>query len=397
MSIDMYLPALPRLSERFDAGESAVALTLTACLAGLALGQLLAGPLSDMLGRRRPLVVGLVVYVLASVACALAPTVELLTAARLVQGLAGAAGVVIARAVARDLYSGPGLARFFSMLMLVNGLAPILAPVIGSQLMRVVPWQGVFLALAGYGVLVLLAARFGLPETLPPPLRRVGGLRSTRADLAELLVDRGFVGHALASGMVFAAMFCYIAGSPFVLQQVYRLSPQQFGLVFGANALGLVALGQLNGLLVRRVPPHRLLLAGLLLAAAGAVGLLVAVHAGLGLTLVLAGMFAVVSSAGLVIPNATALALTGLPPSTAGSGSALLGVLQFSFGAAVAPLVGVAGTGSAWPMAVLMSALATTGLLVYGLLARPRTVDPVRGRPAGRDDRPVVWDVVEGE
>jgi DHA1 family bicyclomycin/chloramphenicol resistance-like MFS transporter len=373
MSIDMYLPALPRLTERFDATESAVQLTLTACLAGLALGQLVAGPLSDSLGRRRPLVVGLALYVAASVGCALAPTAEVLTGARLVQGLAGAAGVVIARAVARDLFSGPALARFFSMLILVNGLAPILAPVIGSQLMRVLPWQGVFLTPAGYGVLVLLGSRFGLPETLPAPARSTGGWRATRSVMGQLLVDRRFIGYAVAPGLLFAAMFSYISGSPFVLQQVYWLSPQQFGLAFGLNALGILAFGQLNGLLLRWVEPRRLLLSGLLLAVAGASGLLLAVRAGLGLPVVLAALFAVVSSVGLVMPNSTALALSWLPPERAGSASALLGVLQFAFGAVAAPLVGAAGAGSAMPMAVLMCGLTVSGLLAFGLFTPRRT------------------------
>ena len=385
MSIDMYLPALPRLTERFGVGESAVQLTLTACLAGLGIGQLLVGPLSDSFGRRRPLLAGLAVYVIASVGCALAPSVAVLTVARLGQGLAGAAGVVIARAVVRDLYSGTALARFFSMLMLVNGLAPILAPVIGGQLIRVAPWQGVFVALAAYGALVLLGAAFGLPETLPATARGRGSLRRTGRALGELLGDRRFVGYALASGLLFAAMFSYISGSPFVLQHVYGLSPQQFALAFGANALGIMALGQLSGLLVRRVPPRRLLLAGLLLAVAGGSTLLATTVASLGLPTVLPGLFAVVSSVGLVMPNATALAMSGRPE-MAGGASAVIGVLQFALGAAAAPLVGTAGTTSAVPMAALMCALTVAALLAFSLLTRSRIAEPgeTGGSAAGR-------------
>lgn len=389
LSIDMYLPALPRLTEDLRAGEAAVQLTLTACLAGLALGQLVAGPLSDRIGRRRPLMIGLVVYILASLACALAPTAGLLTAARLVQGLAGAAGVVIARAVARDLFSGTALARFFSMLILVNGLAPILAPVIGSQLMRVLPWPGVFVVLAGYGVLTLLATRFGLPETLPAGERGPGGFRRTGAVMREVLGDRRFIGYALASGLVFAAMFSYIAGSPFVLQRIYGLSPQQFGWAFGLNALGILVLGQLNGVLLRWFAPRRLLLAGLLLAVAGAFGLIAAVHLRTGLAPVLVALFAVVSSVGLVMPNATALALSWLPPRRAGSASALLGVLQFVFGAVAAPVVGAVGPGSAMPMALAMGVLAAAALLAFVSLT------PRRG--AETRDRPVELAAVEGE
>ncbi len=367
MSIDLYLPAFPELTRHFGVSQASVQLTLTACLAGLALGQLLSGPCSDAIGRRRPLLIGLAVYVAASVGCALAPSAAFLTGLRLVQGLAGAAGLVIARAVVRDLYSGVALARFFSLLMLVSGLAPVLAPLIGSQLIRVMPWQGLFAVLAGFGLLLLVGAGFGLPETLPPPVRRRGGLRATGRVMRELLGDRRFVGYALASGLVFAAMFSYIAGSPFVLQQIYGLSPQLYGVAFGVNALGIVALGQLNGLLLRWLPPRRLLAAGLVLAALGGVGVITAVLAGLGLPVVLPTLFAVVASVGLVLPNSTALALSGRPEQ-AGSASTLFGVLQYLFGAVVAPLVGAFGAGTAVPMAALMCGLTLTGLVTFALL-----------------------------
>lgn len=371
MSIDLYLPAFPELTRHFRVGQVSIQLTLTTCLAGLAVGQLLAGPCSDAMGRRRPLLIGLAVYVVASVGCALAPSAAALTGLRLVQGLAGAAGVVIARAVVRDLYSGLALARFFSLLMLVNGLAPILAPLIGSQLIRVVPWQGLFVALAAYGVLLLVGAGFGLPETLPPPARRRGGLRATGRVMRELLADRRFVGYTVASGLVFAAMFSYIAGSPFVLQQIYGLSPQIYGVAFGVNALGIVALGHLNGLLLRRLSPLRLLTAGLVVAALGGVGLITAVLSGLGLPAILLTLFAVVASVGLVLPNSTALALSGRPEQ-AGSASALLGVLQFLLSAVAAPLVGAFGVDTAVPMAALMCGLTLGGLTTFALLCRPR-------------------------
>jgi MFS transporter, DHA1 family, multidrug resistance protein len=367
MSIDLYVPAFPELTRYFGVNQATVQLTLTACLTGFALGQLLAGPCSDAIGRRRPLLIGLALYVAASLGCALAPSAAALTGLRLVQGLAGAAGLVIARAVARDLYSGIALARFFSLLMLVHGLAPILAPLIGSQLIRVVPWQGLFAVLAGYGVLLLVGAGVGLPETLPPPARRRGGLRATGRVMRQLLTDRRFIGYALASGLVFAAMFSYIAGSPFVLQQIYGLSPQLYGVAFGVNAMGIAALGQFNRLLLRRLPPRRLLTAGLVLAALGGVGLITAVLAGLGLPAILLALFAVVTSIGLVLPNATTLALSG-HPEQAGSASALLGVLQYLLGAVAAPLVGAFGAGTAVPMATLICGLTLGGLVMLALL-----------------------------
>lgn len=377
MSTDLYLPAFPELTRHFGASQAAVQLTLTACLTGLALGQLLAGPCSDAMGRRRPLLIGLAVYVAASVGCALAPSAAALTGLRLAQGLAGAAGLVIARAVVRDLYSGVALARFFSLLMLVHGLAPILAPLIGSQLIRVVPWQGLFAVLAGYGVLLLVGVSFGLPETLPPPARHRGGLRVTGRVMRQLLTDRRFIGYALASGLVYAAMFCYIAGSPFVLQQTYGLSPQLYGVAFGVNAVGLATLAQLNRLLLRRLPPRRLLTTGLVLAALGGVGLITAALAGLGLPAILPALFAVVTSIGLVLPNATTLALSG-HPEQAGSASALLGVLQFLLGAVAAPLVGAFGASTTVPMAALICGLTLGGLAISTLLTPDRAAQSRR-------------------
>ena len=374
MSVDLYLPALPALTEDLDTGESSAQLTLTACLAGLALGQALAGPLSDALGRRRPLLAGLAVYVAASALCAASPSVHALVGFRLVQGFAGAAGIVIARAVVRDLYSGTEAARFFSLLMLVTGLAPILAPSVGGALLHVTSWRGLFLALSAYGV-VLLAAAAGLRETLAPERRRHGGLRDSAAAFGSLARDRSFLGCSLACGLVFAAMFAYIAGSPFVLQDVYGLSPQLYGVVFGVNALGIVAASQANHRLVRRIGVRGMLIAGLAAAASGGVGLLVAAAADGGLAGILPPLFVVVSSVGVVMPNATALALAD-HPEAAGTASALLGVLQFALGAAAAPLVGIWGTDDAVPMAALIAALTLGAAVVFRTVARPARAAP---------------------
>ncbi|MEU2158709.1 multidrug effflux MFS transporter, partial [Streptomyces sp. NPDC019396] len=243
LSMDMYLPALPQVTGALDASAATVQLTLTACLAGMALGQLVVGPMSDRWGRRRPLLVGMAVYVAATAVCALAPGAELLIAFRLLQGLAGAAGIVIARAVVRDLYDGVAMARFFSSLMLVSGMAPIIAPLIGGQVLRVTDWRGVFYVLAGIGLLLtLLAARF-LHETLPPERRHSGGVGQALGTMRGLLADRVFAGYTLAGGLAFATLFAYISASPFVVQEIYGASPQTFSLLFGLNSLGLVAVG----------------------------------------------------------------------------------------------------------------------------------------------------------
>ncbi len=350
-SIDMYLPALPSLSRDFGTGAAQTQLTLGACLLGLALGQVIAGPISDALGRRRPLLVGLAAYALASLLCVVAPSVYALVALRFIQGFAGAAGIVIARAIVRDLHSGVAAARFFSLLMLVNGLAPILAPIFGGLLLRYTSWRGIFIVLAIIGTLLLLATATGLGETLPPDRRQSGGVSATKTTFRQLLADRPYMGYALSCGLAFAAMFAYISGSPFVLQDIYGISPQLFSVIFGMK---------------------RLLVVGLIANATGGMALLsVVTIGGIGLVGILPSLFVVVASLGFVLPNATALALQD-HPRIAGSASALLGVLQFSIGAAAAPLVGAFGARTALPMSVVIATLGCSALLAFMLLVRGR-------------------------
>jgi DHA1 family bicyclomycin/chloramphenicol resistance-like MFS transporter len=371
LSLDMYLPGLPQLAGDFRVSDAAAQLTLTSCLIGLALGQLLAGPFADRWGRQRPLLLGLAAYAAASVLCALAPSIAALTALRLVQGLAGGAGIVISRAIVADLFQGVAAARFFSLLMLVNGAAPILAPLFGGQLLRITDWRGVFLALSLIGCALTAAAALGLRETLPAAERRPGGVSDTLRGMGTLLRDRAFVGYALSGGFALAAMFAYISGSSFVLQSVYGLSAQSFSLVFGTNALGIVALGQLNSALLRRFSVESLLRAGLALSAAGGLGLLASVHFGLGLGGVLVSLFLLVSSIGLIGPNGTARAMDG-HDGRRGSASALVGLLQYGAGGLAAPLVGLGGSGTALPMAVVAASFAAAGVLTYALLVTRR-------------------------
>jgi DHA1 family bicyclomycin/chloramphenicol resistance-like MFS transporter len=372
LSMDTYLAALPSIGEDLDASAASVQLTVTACLLGLASGQVVAGPLSDRLGRRRPLLVGLAAYTVVSLLCALAPTVWALVVLRLAQGLCGAAGIVIARAVVRDLHEGVAAARAFALILVVTGLAPILAPIAGAGLLHLTSWRGIFVALAAVGALIALATAAGLPESLPHGRRRSDGLRKTLHVFRGLLRDRSFVGHGLATGLVFGAMFAYIAGSPFVLQEIYGLSPLGFGLVFGLNALGIVTASVLGSRVVGRAGPRSLLVLGLVQACAGAGLLLVAILLDLGVVVVCVALFTVVSSVGLVAPNATALALSE-HPETAGSASALLGLMQFVVGAAAAPLVGVAGADDARPMAITIAALAAGALVQFVVLTGRRT------------------------
>jgi MFS transporter, DHA1 family, multidrug resistance protein len=370
LSLDLYLPALPELAEDLNASASAAQLSITACLVGLAVGQLVAGPLSDRLGRRRPLIVGLVGFVLASVACALAPSVGVLVVLRFIQGLAGAAGLVISRAIARDLYSGRALMIFFSRLILVAGLAPVIAPILGGQLSRIMSWRGIFGVLAGFGAVLLLAGWLGLKETLPPERRIVGGFSKTLHGYNTLLHDRFFVGCALSSGLAGASMFAYISGSTFVLQRIYGMSPQGFSLVFGSISLALVIAAQVGGRLALVWPLTRVLGFGLAVNLLGATFLLVTVSIGLPLAVLLAALSVMVSAIGLIFPTANALAMADYPD-LAGTASSLQGLSQFVFGAIAAPLVGIAGEQTALPLGIVTTTASVCAITSFVGLVLP--------------------------
>ncbi|MFG3496011.1 multidrug effflux MFS transporter [Streptomyces sp. NPDC047928] len=369
---DAYLPGLPQISRDLEASASAAQLSLTACLLGLGIGQMIAGPVSDALGRRRPLMAGLALFAVTGLLCAFAPNVWVLVALRALQGLGGATGIVIASAIVRDRDSGAAAARFFSMLMLITGIAPILAPVLGGQLLLVSSWKGIFVALAVAGALMLAAVVTALPETHPAERRQSGGLAATGPVFRRLLADRVFVGYNLACGFAFAAMFAYISGSTFVLQAIHGLSPQQFSVVFAVNALGLVVAAQVSGRVVHRVGPRRLLATGVSGSALGGLALLAVVLTDAGLVPLLAALFVVVASVGLVMPNATALALQD-HGDVAGSAAALLGLSQHLIGAAVVPLVGLAGEGTAVPMGVVIAVLGVAALGSFALFTRARS------------------------
>ncbi|MFG1914077.1 multidrug effflux MFS transporter [Micromonospora sp. NPDC048898] len=378
LTIDMYLPALPAITAGLQTTETAVQLTLTGTLAGLALGQLLIGPLSDVVGRRLPLLAGLATHIVASVLCVFAPSIAVLGALRVLQGLGVAAATVVATAVVRDLFSGASFARIFSRLMLVMGLAPILAPTLGSGLLGWTDWRGVFAALAVLGALLIVVAALRLPETLPVTRRRHGGVGATLRDYRGLLNDRAFVGLVLVAGLAMAALFAYVSGSSFVLQREYGLDEQQFGLAFGAGAVGLIGATQFNVRLLRRYSPQQILVSALL--AGTAAGLLLVLFAATGfggLGTLLAALWLVLAAAGLALPNAPALAMSR-HSEAAGTAAALLGAVQFGVGALAAPLAGLFGAGSV-PMAVVIAGGMAAALTVM-LLVVPRaglgTVDP---------------------
>ncbi|MCX5412965.1 Bcr/CflA family multidrug efflux MFS transporter [Streptomyces sp. NBC_00059] len=374
LSMDMYLPALPEVTDSLHAPASTVQLTLTACLTGMALGQLVVGPMSDRWGRRTPLLLGMIVYVIATAICAVAPTAELLIGFRLLQGLAGAAGIVISRAVVRDLYDGDEMARFFSTLMLISGVAPVIAPVIGGQVLQFTDWRGIFVVLTVIGILLTLVVWKWLHETLPESQRHTGGIGDALRTMRGLLADRVFTGYMIAGSLAFAALFAYVSASPFVVQEIYGASPQTFSLLFGINSVGLIAVGQINGkLLVGRVSLDKALGFGLAVISVAAVALLLmtsGVFGEVGLLPVAAGLFVLMSAMGLAMPNTNTQALMRTRHA-AGSASALLGTSQFLIGAIASPLVGIAGEKTAVPMAVVQVVCALASVVCFLLLCRP--------------------------
>lgn len=367
LSIDMYLPSLPRLAASLHASNASVQLTLTACTVGLGAGQLIAGPLSDTYGRRRPLLVGLLIFAVFSVGCAVAPSIQVLLICRLLQALGGSAGIVIARAIARDLRSGAGLARLFSVLMVVNGAAPVLAPVLGAQIVRVTSWRGVFGVLAVAGVALYAAAWAVISETLPPDRRRAGGIATTFAGYRRLLTDRTFVALAAAGALAFAAMFSYISGSPFVLENRFGLSAQLFSLVFALNAVGIV-----GGARVRVGGLRTTVVLGLVVIAVGGAAALTALPTGAGLPLLLPGFFLVTVGYGVLSPSATALALSD-HPDAAGSAAAVYGAAQFLIGGLLAPLGGIGGRPETVAAVLFGCAVAALGVGVVAVRRAPQS------------------------
>ncbi len=385
ISMDLYLPVLPALTAELSASTSAAQLTVTACLLGLAIGQVIAGPLSDRFGRRRPLLIGVATYIVASALCAVAPTIETLIAARLAQGLAGAVGIVIAQAAGRDLYSGSRLIRYYGRLTVLAGLAAIVGPVIGGQLARITDWRGTFGFLAVVGGIILLASALVLRETLPVANRQPGGLRTTARVFRRLLADRVYLGAVLMSGFIGAALFAYLSGATFVLQGIYGLSPQGYSFAFGLNSLGFMVFGFLGARTSARWSVRGTLVAGLAMVVAGAGGVLVTAVTLLPLAAMVLSLLTMVSGVAVTSAPSTSLALEKYPDA-AGSASSLLGLARFAFGGLTAPLVGLAGPDTAVPLGIV----AVTGTLLavasYTLLLRP-------SRPrVGRPDRDPILD-----
>jgi DHA1 family bicyclomycin/chloramphenicol resistance-like MFS transporter len=382
LSMDLYLPAFPQLAADLHATEAQVQLTLTADVLGLVVGQLVLGPLSDAWGRRSLLFGSTAVCAIASLLCALAPSVGALTAWRFVQGFAGGGGIVLARAVAADLTSGVAAARLFSLFMTLSSVAPIAAPVAGGALLAWTgEWRVDFHVLAFLNAGLALAIWRTIPETLPAGRRRRGGLRQTARAFTDLVRDRLFLGYALTVALAYASLFGYISGSSFALQQHYGLSATQFSAVFAVNAAGMVVFGLINARLVSRFTVRRLLVVGLAVSAAAAAVLVLGVTAGaaLGLGAVLPALFVVVATRGLVSSNATVLGVER-GAAAAGSASAVLGAFMFGGGILVTPLLGLGPEGSPVPMALVVAGGAVAALLATVLLTRSTTEPALSAR-----------------
>lgn len=369
---DLYLSAFPAVAQSLEATASQVQLSLTFCLLGIAAGQIFIGPYSDMKGRRGPLLVSLIVFVLVSFLCARAASIAELIGLRFVQGVAGSGGIVLSRAIACDLYEGPELTKFFSLLMLINGIAPIVSPVAGSQILRFTNWNGVFLFLAAVGLVLLAAVCFGLKETLPKERRSQGNFRGALLMFEAQLKDKRFMNYVLIHSFVMAGLFGYIAASPFVLQAIYGLSAEAFSLCFAMNGIGIMAFAQLTGKYSARYGDAKILKFGLVLAClASAAVLLAALLRVVYAPVMIAALFIVVSCVGITTTTSFTLAIQS-QKKAAGSASGVIGVVSFIFGAAASPLVGLGGSLSAVPMGVVLFAVSLLSLLFYAAATRRR-------------------------
>ncbi|WP_336781788.1 multidrug effflux MFS transporter [Paenibacillus illinoisensis] len=371
-TIDMYLPAFPEIAATFNTNASFVQFSLTACLLGLGAGQLVMGPLSDAYGRRTPLLIAMAAYIICSLACAYAPNIGLLILFRFTQGFSASAGIVISRAIARDLYSGHELTKFFSLLLLVGNLGPLAAPIAGSGVLSFTTWIGVFISLSVLGVFLWAMTKWRLKETNPPERRVAPNFKLQLRNYGQLLRDRKFVGYMLAQGIMTAGVFAYVAGTPFIYQNIYGVTPTVFAILFASNGISLIIGSQLVGRLAQRISEQTLLLSGLWLALVASIAALMVTLAHGPLFALVIPLFFFVCSIGITSTAAFPLAMESQGKS-AGSAAALLGVVPFLLGALVAPLVGIAGEDTAVPLGLTLLGTSIVAIITYFVLIRKVT------------------------
>jgi len=377
-TIDLYLPAFPAIESDFNVSTAVIQLTLTATTIGFAVGQLVVGPWSDKIGRRIPLIVATAVHIVASFGVALAPSIELVGLFRVLQGIGAAGGGVVAMAIVRDLFGGLPLVRMLSRLALVSGLAPIFAPVIGSQLLLVLDWRGIFWFLTAYGVLAIAAGIFFVVETHPAARRADRGHSTMRERYRSLFTDRVFVGVAIIAGMTFTGLFAYLSSSSFLFQQVYGFNAQEFGLLFAINSLGVVGGVQTSSRLVRRVPPQWILTGAVTGMLVSATTIVLLDMSGAGLIGVLIPLWFFILSCGFAFPMQQVLALAN-HGGEAATAASLMGAVNFGLAGLLSPIVGLFGIHNAIPMGTLMICSSIVSLVVMAFVVQPRTV-PALGR-----------------
>jgi DHA1 family bicyclomycin/chloramphenicol resistance-like MFS transporter len=385
-TIDTYLPSFPTIVKDFHTTASLVQISLTACLLGVGAGQLFIGPLSDVKGRRKPLLLFLCLYLLASLTCSFSPNIYFLIVARFVQGFSAAGGLVVSRAVVRDLFSGKELTKFFTLIVLVGNLGPIVAPIAGGAILSFTKWNGVFIVLACIGAILIFMVSLKLPETLPPEKRVPSNLPQLMSNFGSLFKDREFMGYAFTQGFTTAGIFAYVSGVPFVYQNIYHVSPQQFSLLFGVNGLGLIIGSQLVGRLADRISERTFLKIGLGISIAAGAILLIALLLKAPLIVVAIPIFFFVSSISIIGTTSFSLAIES-QGHIAGSASALLGLLPFVLGSLSAPLVGIAGSYTGVPMGVTIFGASLLAFLSYFVLVRKRSVKMQRPNDAEQGSR----------
>src|SRR5688572_20248624 len=370
LAIDMYLPALPTIARELETTAASMQVSLAVYFIGIAVGQAFYGPLSDRWGRKPALYFGLTLFVVSSAGCALAADVGTLIALRFLQALGGCAPLVVPRAVVRDHFDQQGSVRMLSVLILVMGLAPILAPLVGGQLLVNFGWRSVFWLLAAYGAVWLSVVTLFLPESLPPARRRRQRLGEVLGVYGRLMRDRVYMGYVLSGGLIFSGLLAYIAGSPFVFIELFGVAPEQYGLFFGANAIGIISASQINRWLANRYEARRIVSVVLPVAMTAGIVLLLDAYSGFGgFTGILVPLFCFIACHGFVMPNTTALAMEP-HGSVAGSASALLGTLQFVLGATAGILVGMLGNGTAVPLAAVIAGCGAAAFVTYRILPR---------------------------
>lgn len=372
-TMDTYLPAMPSLEHEFGVSAAVIQLTLTATTVGFGLGQLIVGPWSDKVGRRLPLLLATAVHIISCLGAAIAPNVEVLGVFRALQGIGAAAGGVVAMAMVRDLFGGRPLVRMLSRLALVNGLAPVIAPVLGSQLLTFMPWRGIFWVLAVYGAFVLGCVALWIVETLPPERRRDAGHATMRQRYGALFRDRVYVGTIIVGAMNFSGLFAYLSSSSFVFQGLYGFDPQEYGILFAANSIGIIIGVQSSARITKYVGPQWILAVSTAAMLVSAALIVVLSNAGVGLWGVIIPLWTFITACGFGFPCVQVLALNG-HAHEAGTAASLMGALNFGLAGLISPLVGLLGVASAAPMGAVMVACAVVSVVVLWTVVRPKTV-----------------------